>query len=137
MKNILFTLALLVSFNSFGQATDEYLSKEYYEGIKGMIEIRGKQIDFDMYGGDKHFVDFLVEKSIRKELIGQTIKLVLNAGLDCELTSRFEMSFKEKSGTGFATSDDFGFPCDPEYGDNCNFQSVSYTHLTLPTKRIV
>jgi|SaaInlStandDraft_1057018.scaffolds.fasta_scaffold48920_2 hypothetical protein len=134
MKKLILLSALLVSFSSFGQAPDEYLSKEYYEGIKEMIEIRGKQISENLYGG-QHFVDFLVEKSIEKELIGKTITIVLNAGEDCELTSRFELSFKGKAGTGFATSDDFGMPCDPEYGDNCNFQlfikEVDYKCYTM------
>jgi len=138
MKNILYILALLVSLSSFGQTADEYLSKEYFKGIKGMIEIRGKQISEDLYDG-QHFVDFLVEKSIEKELIGKTITIVLNAGEDCELTSRFERSFKGKAGTGFDTTSgeeiEFGMPCDPEYGDNCNFQlfikEVDYKCYTM------
>jgi len=102
---------------------DEYLSKEYFKGLKGMIEVRGKKIDEDWFI-DSHFVSFLVEKSIEKDLIGKEITIMLSAGSDCDNTSRFEQSFKGKGGTGFDTSDetDFGMPCDPEYGDNCNFQ---------------
>ena len=125
MKNILYSLALLVSFSSFGQTADEYLSKEYFKGLKGMIEVRGKKID-DYLDEREHFVSFLVEKSIEKDLIGKEITIMLSAGSDCDYTSRFERSFKGKAGTGFDTTSgeeiEFGMPCDPEYGDNCNFQ---------------
>ena len=124
MKNILYTLALIVSLSSFGQTADEYLSKEYFKGLKGMIEVRGKQIDEYLDEIQGHIVSFLVEKSVEKDLIGEEITIVLDA--DCDYTSRFERSFKGKAGKGFDTTSgeeiEFGMPCDPEHGDNCNFQ---------------
>ena len=83
MKKLLFTLALLVSFSSFGQTADEYLSKEYYEGIKEMIEIRGKQISENLYGGtyqvervDNSYATIVVlntETGVMKSYLTQTI----------------------------------------------------------------
>ena len=134
MKNILFTLALLISFSSFGQEENEYLSKEYYEGIKGMVEIRGIKVDDFLYGG-KHTVMFLVKESTEKDLIDQEIRITLITDSDCELTSSFEISFKGKAGTGFNTSDDFHMPCSTDDGDNCNFQlfikEVDYKCYTM------
>ena len=134
MKNILFTLALLISFSSFGQEENEYLSKEYYEGIKGMVEIRGIKVDDFLYGG-KHTVMFLVKESTEKDLIDQEIRITLITDSDCELTSSFEISFKGKAGTGFNTSDDFHMPCSTDDGDNCNFQlfikEVEYICYTM------
>ena len=134
MKNLIYILALLVSFSSFGQEENEYLSKEYYEGIKGMVEIRGIKVDDFLYGG-KHTVMFLVKESTEKDLIDQKIRITLMTDSDCELTSSFEISFKGKSGTGFNTSDDFHMPCSTDDGDNCNFQlfikEVEYICYTM------
>jgi hypothetical protein len=115
MKNILFTLALLISFSSFGQEQTEFLSKEYLKETNGMFEVRGKIIDyFESY---QAMALFLVDDSIEKSLIGKQIPLVLTlTDMDCEYWNDFEKTYEGKKGKGFDSHSKI------ENCEGCSFQ---------------
>tara|TARA_B110000259_G_C13736434_1_gene290689 strand:+ start:22 stop:468 length:447 start_codon:yes stop_codon:yes gene_type:complete len=101
MKKILFTLALLISFSSFGQEQTEFLSKEYLKETNGMFEVRGKVTDY--WGDYNALALFLVEDSIEQSLIGTEIPILVIplSDVDCENWNDFEKTYEGKKGKGF------------------------------------
>ena len=69
MKNTLYTLALLVSFSSFGQTAKEYLKsgndKHYAKDYYGAIADYTKVIELDPYYGKAYY-----NRSVMKENLG-------------------------------------------------------------------